>query len=130
MNQTFTILVVDDERAVRRALQRWLARAGHRVFEAGTGEEALDLLAGIDADVVFLDLRLPAMSGRTVYHAIAAQWPALARRVVIMSGDLEDVDDREWLELHQLPTLPKPFELAQVDRVLDALASGERRRLG
>jgi len=130
VNRTYTILIVDDERAVRRALQRWLARAGHRVFEAATGEEALDLLAGIEAEAVFLDLRLPGMSGRTVYHAIAAQWPALGRRVVIMSGDLEDPGDKEWLELHRLPTLPKPFELAQVDRALAALVADERRRLG
>ena len=63
-------------------------------------------------------------------YGTAAQWPALGRRVVIMSGDLEDPGDKEWLELHRLPTLPKPFELAQVDRALAALVADERRRLG
>jgi CheY-like chemotaxis protein len=130
MSRAYTILVVDDERAVRRALHRWLSRAGHRVVEAATGEEALDVLSGVEADVVFLDLRLPGMSGRTVYHALAAQWPVLARRVVVMSGDLEDAGDREWLELHRLPTLSKPFELSHVDVALHALVADERRRLG
>ena len=100
------------------------------MFEAATGEEAIDVLTAIEIDVVFLDLRLPTMSGRTTYHSIAARWPNLAKRVVIMSGDLDEEADREWLELHRLPTLPKPFELAQVDRILLTLVSDERRRLG
>ena len=130
MTNPLTILIVDDERPVWRALLRWLGRSGHRVFEAASGEEALEVAAAIELDAVFLDLRLPTMSGRTTYHAIAARWPNLARRVVIMSGDLEEEADREWLELHQLPTLPKPFELAHVDRILATLTPDERRRLG
>jgi CheY-like chemotaxis protein len=130
VTRALTVLIVDDEAAVRRALQRWLARAGHRVLEAGSGEEALEVLAGQDVDVVLLDLRLPTMSGRTLYHSIAARRPDLAARVVIMSGDVGDPADKEWLELHHLTVLAKPFELSQVDGILQALVVDERRRLG
>ncbi|MBI3982442.1 MAG: response regulator [Gemmatimonadetes bacterium] len=131
MTKPLTILIVDDEAAVRRALQRWLVRGGHKVLEAGSGEEALDVLAGAGGlDAVFLDLRLPTMSGRTLYHSIVARRPDLAARVVIMSGDVSEPADREWLELHHLPALAKPFELAQVDGVLKSLLADEQRRLG
>jgi hypothetical protein len=47
-----------------------------------------------------------------------------------MSGDVDQPEDREWLELHRLPVLAKPFELASVDAILRTLLSGEQRRLG
>ncbi|HWP37985.1 MAG TPA: response regulator [Gemmatimonadales bacterium] len=131
MTKSLTILIVDDETAVRRALQRWLSRTGNVVLEAGSGEEALDVLDGAkNVDAVFLDLRLPTMSGRTLYHSIAARRPELATRTIIMSGDVDEPADREWLELHRLPVLPKPFELAAVDAMLRTLPSDAQRRLG
>ena len=55
------LLLVDDDEAKRYLLGAWLRRAGHRVVEAATGREALELVAG--AELVVLDVNLPDMSG-------------------------------------------------------------------
>jgi len=122
------VLVVDDEPAVRRALEKGLGRAGHRVSIASSGEEACDLLDRQTVDAILMDLRMPGMSGRTLYHVILSQWPELAPRVAVMSGDPEGDDERDWLELYRLPVIPKPFELAQVYQMVEFLSAEERRR--
>lgn len=115
-----TVLIVDDEAAIRRVLERTLAHAGYRVYTAASGEEAFEILGEQSIDLVLMDLRMPRMSGRTLYHTIRSQWPYLAERIVVTSGDPDAPEHREWLQMHALPILPKPFEL---DYVLDVVAA-------
>ena len=60
--QPFTVLIVEDEAALRRVLERTLAREGHRVLSAASAETAYDLLGSERADAALLDVRLPTMS--------------------------------------------------------------------
>ena len=69
MNPPRRILVVDDEPDVRRLVQELLARAGHAVVEATSGQEALDCLHEAQPDLIVLDVSMPGMDG----------WQALAR---------------------------------------------------
>jgi DNA-binding NtrC family response regulator len=120
------VLVVDDEPAIRRALERALTRWGHTVHMATNGEAAIEVLGDLPVDLVLMDLRMPGMSGQTLFHSIAAQWPQLVERVIVMTGDLEAEDHYDWLKQHDLPILMKPFELKQLETLLDTMA--ERRR--
>jgi CheY-like chemotaxis protein len=122
-----TFLVVDDEPGIRKVLSRALTQFGHTVVLATTGEEACQVLETSQVDVVMLDLRMPSMSGQTLYHAIVSQWPELVGRVVVMSGDLEAKDHESWLSLHNLPVLPKPFEIAQLVDLVTRFTEGPRR---
>ncbi len=122
-----TVLVVDDEPGIRRVLSRALTRLGHTVVLATTGEEACQVLETSQVDVVMMDLRMPSMSGQTLYHAIASQWPELVGRVVVMSGDPEADDHESWLSLHDLPVLPKPFDIAQLLHLITGLTESPRR---
>lgn len=122
------VLIVDDEPAVRRALEKAMSRAGYHVFLAPSGEQACEILLAESVDAVLMDLRMPTMSGRTLYHVILSQWPELASRVAVMSGDAEGDDEREWLEMYRLPVITKPFELAAVIRMVEALAATDERR--
>lgn len=65
---------------------------------------------------------MPGMSGATLFHVIATQWPVMASRVVVMSGDVDAQARESWLALNRLPLLLKPFQihelLAVVERVL------------
>lgn len=63
MSQAITLLVVEDEAAIREMLQFTLARAGFRVIEAGDGREAGERLAEEKPDLVLLDWMLPGISG-------------------------------------------------------------------
>ena len=122
-----TILVVDDEEGIRRVLTRALSRMGHTVQTAMTGEEACELLSTVQVDAVLMDLRMPTMSGQTLFHMIATQWPHLAGRVIIMSGDPDAQDHEDWLGLHDLPVLTKPFEIEQIADLITRLTAEERR---
>jgi len=122
-----TILVVDDEDGIRRVLSRVITRMGHTVQTATSGEEACELLGTVQVDAVLMDLRMPTMSGQTLFHMIATQWPHLAGRVIIMSGDPDAEDHEDWLDLHDLPVLTKPFEIDQVTDLITRLTAEERR---
>lgn len=126
---SWSILVVDDEPAIRRTLERALARVGHTVYTAASGEDACELLqAGIAVDLAFMDLRMPGMSGRTLFQVILAQWPDLARRLAVMSGDPDADDHASWLALHDLPILAKPCTLADVYAMVELLGRREQRK--
>jgi two-component system cell cycle sensor histidine kinase/response regulator CckA len=81
-----TVLLVEDEVAVRDIAQRLLHRAGYRVLVASNGADALRLLAqdGEPVDVLLSDVVMPVMGGVELASSAAARWPAL--RVVLMSG--------------------------------------------
>ncbi len=65
------------------------------MLPAATGEEACELLEAHDVDVILLRLRMPSMSGQTLFHVVGSRWPHLVPRIVIMSGDpaAEDHED-------------------------------------
>lgn len=84
------ILLVDDETALRRPIARFLTRRGAAVEEAGDGIEALERIAALDGkfDVLLADLRMPKMDGVALHEELRKRYPALADRVVFLSGDL------------------------------------------
>lgn len=122
---TATILLVEDEAAVRSAARRMLERRGYTVLEARHGADALlvwrDKQATIDA--VVTDLRMPEMGGRELVQQLRAEQPALP--VVYMSGYSEQsVPDADAV---RTAFLEKPFTMdgliGAVERVLaDALS--------
>lgn len=64
------ILVVEDEPGIRRVVRAYLERAGYEVLEAGSGEEALDLVASRRPSLVILDLMLPGIPGEEVCRCL------------------------------------------------------------
>lgn len=67
---THTILVVDDEPQLRRAMKATLTDLGYSVVEAKTGEEALNLLRRETVDLILLDLNMPGIGGLEACRAI------------------------------------------------------------
>ena len=102
-----TVFVVDDEKNIRRTVRMVLEGEGFTVEEASSGEEALARLRDIGADVMFLDVQLPGMSGLDAIERIsklkspeplptptdAEQAGALLRPLSLAFVD-GDVDDR------------------------------------
>jgi DNA-binding NtrC family response regulator len=81
-----SVLVVDDEAAVRRFAARVLAREGFEVFEATDGVEALDLIkrGEVLLDAVISDIVMPRMNGVELMQALSLSHPGLP--VILMSG--------------------------------------------
>ena len=121
---TETILVVEDDAAVRAVIARTLRGAGYAVVEAANGAEALLKLQAIGgrADLVFTDLVMPQMGGRELADKIHAEAPAM--RILFASGYSENAVVHHGELDAGLQFLAKPFSpealLRGVRAVLDA----------
>ncbi len=119
------VLVVDDEPAVRRALERALRLDRYDVELAGDGEEALDALANSPPDAVILDIGMPKLDGLEVCRRMRQ---AGDRTPILMLTARDAIDDRvEGLDVGADDYLVKPFALRELQARLRALLrrSGE-----
>ena len=109
-----TILLVEDEEAVRAFASRALASRGYVVHEAGTGTEALAVMeaTGGKIDLVVSDVVMPEMDGPTLLRALRKQRPEL--QIIFVSGYAEDAFARNLPEGEKFHFLPKPFSLKQL----------------
>jgi CheY-like chemotaxis protein len=121
------VLVVDDEPAVRHIVVRLLRMAGYEANEAQSGEEALEILESTGADIVLVDLEMPGMSGQTLFHAARSRWPELAGTLIVMSGDPEAPGIVEWIALHGVPVLVKPFGRTELLEAVESFPLPRRR---
>ncbi|PZS08680.1 MAG: DNA-binding response regulator [Solirubrobacterales bacterium] len=113
------VLVVDDEPAVRRALERALALERYEVALAADGEEALDLLARGPTDAVILDVAMPRLDGLEVCRRMRQ---AGDRTPILMLTARDAVDDRvRGLDAGADDYLVKPFALRELQARLRAL---------
>ncbi len=109
------ILVVDDEPEVAKAIAEAVAREGHQVIAAASGEEALELVTRVDPDAVFLDIVMPGMDGIQVLERLREISPGLP--VLILSGWASDQQIDRARELGAEIVL-KPDILKHLERAL------------
>ncbi|MCP4285199.1 MAG: sigma-54-dependent Fis family transcriptional regulator [Gammaproteobacteria bacterium] len=110
------ILVVDDDRSIRRSLELHLSAEGFSVTTAVDGREAVDRALNTQLDLVLLDLRLPEMDGFEVLRAIKAGKPSLP---VVMITAYDDMHTAiEAIRLGAIDHLGKPLDLDQLDEVI------------
>ncbi|HEX2249447.1 MAG TPA: response regulator [Gemmatimonadales bacterium] len=117
-----SILVVDDQATVRRMAHRLLNEWGFRVFEAESGEEAVEVLETARAGVqlVIVDVIMPLADGVQVSRAIQERWPD--QRILFMSAHPAEVLARYGLTELNVPFLAKPFTRDELlTKVSDAL---------
>jgi DNA-binding NtrC family response regulator len=110
-----TVLYVDDEDAIRRAVATWLTRKGHVVFAAANVASARELLTTQAIDGAFIDLWLGTESGLELQDWIDEHRPDFASRIVFVTGDVLASDSTERA-VHALgrPVLQKPFDLGEL----------------
>ena len=115
--------MVEDEPALAAAVSEALVDAGFAVDRAGDGEEGLTRLAQGTYDLIVCDLKMPRIDGMQFYRAMAAATPALARRVIFVTGAVAGTDAERFLEETGCRWLAKPFRLGDLLRAArDALA--------
>ncbi len=108
------LLVVDDEPYVLRTLERILS-AHHDVVLAPTGAEALARIGGDTTfDGILCDVMMPGMNGMELYRELSRRSPALATRVLFVTGGALIAEIRAFLERTGAPVVEKPFAQAQI----------------
>jgi two-component system cell cycle sensor histidine kinase/response regulator CckA len=119
-----TILLVEDEEAVRSFAARALRMRGYNVLEASGGEEALEIVKAGETEIHLLitDVVMPNMDGPTMVRHVKELKPDLA--VIFMSGYAEEAFRRNDEKAEDIHFLPKPFGLKQLAaKVKDVLSS-------
>jgi two-component system cell cycle sensor histidine kinase/response regulator CckA len=125
-----TILLVEDEDAVRSFAARALRMRGYTVLEAPGGEAALDIVRRHQGaiDLIISDVVMPNMDGPTLVRAATKLRPEM--RVIFISGYAEDTFRRNEEKVEDLHFLPKPFGLKQlVAKVKEVLSGAPPRRV-
>jgi two-component system, cell cycle sensor histidine kinase and response regulator CckA len=122
-----TVLLVEDEAALRRLSRRVLAQFGYTVVEAPNGEEALQLAEAYQGPIhlVLTDVVMPRMSGRDLAQRVVASHPEA--KVLFMSGYTDDAVVQHGVQTQEVSLLRKPFTpyalAARVREVLDGAAT-------
>lgn len=109
MKRSATILLVDDDRAVRRGAADALRKVGYQVLEAGSGAEALAALKAHegDLDLLLTDVQMAGMDGGELAEAVTAQRPAV--KVLFMSGYTGGAALHDTVREEGVAFIAKPF---------------------
>ena len=113
-----TILVIDDEPSVVRALTGLLRRDGYRGDTASNGRAALLQLQERPYDVILCDLHMPDLDGPAFYAILVRQYPALRQRVIFLTGDTRGSANKTFLTQSGRPWLRKPCPIATIRRAI------------
>jgi two-component system, cell cycle sensor histidine kinase and response regulator CckA len=118
-----TILLVEDEEAVRSFAVRALSTRGYKVLEAGTGVEALEVMEREKGkiDLVVSDVVMPEMDGPTMLRHLRERNPHI--RIVFMSGYAEEAFRKNLGPDENFVFLPKPFTLKKLAETVKAAAA-------
>lgn len=117
--------MVDDEPTIRSAVARYLRKRGWRADEAEDGRAARLKLESSSPDayhVVISDLRMPHYSGDQLHDWLAQHRPGLFECLILTTGDLASPSLKEFIARTPRPLLEKPFELAALGRLIEAVA--------
>jgi len=122
---TRRVLVIEDEPAMRLLIQEYLEFLGYPVLLAPDGATALELAAGGNLSLAFVDINLPDMTGVEVMRRFREM--GVACPLVVLSGNLREsyTDEIEDLDVDRV--MEKPIDLDDLERVLRQLA-GEAAR--
>lgn len=115
-----TILVIEDDAAIRQGIVDALQFEGYRTHEATEGQQALELAVRVDCDLILLDLVLPGRDGLEILEEVRVTRPALP--VIILTARGDEEDRVRGLKLGADDYVVKPFSvkelLARIDAVL------------
>lgn len=101
------ILLVEDEDAIRKFIKINLEREGFEVYEAGTGEEGIDIAESKDIKIVVLDVMLPGIDGFKVCEILRKKYKDLG--IIMLTAKAEDYDKIMGLQYGTDDYMTKPF---------------------
>jgi two-component system response regulator HydG len=116
MSESATLLVADDDPAVRQSLERTLAREGYSVVQAPDGQTALERLQEGGIDLVLADLKMPGLTGLELLRAARTAAPDVDVIMLTAFGTVEEAV--QAMKDGAADFLTKPFQRAQLIRVI------------
>jgi two-component system NtrC family sensor kinase len=112
------VLVVDDEENTLHLMSELLAQHDQHVETACDGEEVKAKIASGHYDLILSDVRMPGFGGDTLYAYLKERRPELVNRLIFITGDTASAQTRAFLRQAGRPVVEKPFEVAELLRVM------------
>ena len=103
------ILIAEDERDIRELIAFTLRFAGHEVFAASNGEEAVEMAPKVNPDLILMDVRMPRMTGYEACRVMKADPDLKDIPVVFLSAKGQESERQQGLEAGAEEYLLKPF---------------------
>jgi GAF domain-containing protein/CheY-like chemotaxis protein/anti-sigma regulatory factor (Ser/Thr protein kinase) len=119
-----SVLVVEDEENIREVLDEILSNAGHRIIQAASGEEGIELFERHKPDMVITDLGMPGVSGWDVADAVKATDPSTP--VVLFTGWGVKMDQNEVQKRSVDRFVNKPFNMEQILKLVSELLAEKK----
>lgn len=101
------VLLVEDEESIRKFVKINLEREGYIIFEAGSGEDGIEIARSERPDIVVLDIMLPGIDGFEVCRTLRGEFPSLG--IIMLTAKAEDYDKIMGLQYGTDDYLTKPF---------------------
>jgi signal transduction histidine kinase/GAF domain-containing protein len=119
-----TVLVVEDDRATREAIQAMLQAQNYNVFAATNGAEALSYCeqAEVPISLVVSDVVMPQMGGMALYHNLQERWPNI--KMLFVTGHPMESENQSMLEKGNVHWLQKPFSIRDFNQAVKDLMRG------
>lgn len=117
------VLVLDDEKAITEMVGEMLSLAGYKATACVSPHQALEILRQRSFSLILSDIRMPGMDGRQFYAEVRKLDPALANRIVFLTGDTVNEETREFLQRVGNPHLAKPFSLKVLKQTIGAVCA-------
>lgn len=112
------ILILDDEESLADMLTEMLEMQGHAATACLHPNRALELIDRETFDLIISDFRMPGMNGQEFYRCVVQKKPALAKRIIFLTGDIIADDTHAFLESTGNPHLTKPFQLSAIEQLV------------
>jgi CheY-like chemotaxis protein len=110
------ILIAEDERDIRDLIEFTLKYAGHEVYKAGNGAEAVELAPGVQPDLIMMDVRMPKMTGYEACRRLKEMDETRHIPVVFLSAKGQDVEMQTGMEAGAVEYILKPFAPDELTR--------------
>jgi CheY-like chemotaxis protein len=123
MAQNFTVLVVDDEDALRSVLSTELLSEGYTVDTAPDGDDAIAILQQKAFDLVLLDIKMPRVDGFEVLRFIKQRYPST--KVIMLTGFADLKNAIESKKLGAEDFVSKPYDLVDLLTTIERVLSAE-----
>ncbi len=125
MAEKTQVLVVDDEKVVREGCRRVLTGKGYEIATAENGQEALEILAAREMDILLLDLKMPVMGGEEVLLKTRENYPDIPVIVITGHGTVDTAV--ECMKKGAYDFITKPFQIEQF--LITVERAADKRRL-
>ena len=117
MEETITVLVVDDESMLRRLLEKVLKKEGYNVHLAPSAKDALEILRDNAVDIMISDIRMREMDGFALLKAVRDKYPNVG--IIMMTGYADAYTVKDALLLGADDYITKPFKSAEICMIVE-----------